>query len=127
MLGIDAEHPPRVFLGDKPKPLKIGVHLDLIARFPGAKPAKVRRWLARWTHSRRYLEAIAKGIARYDLDGGVAGEISELEHAHARQSLEQCNKGKKPPATISAGRSVSSYRGPRKPTLHLPNLATKGN
>jgi hypothetical protein len=60
---------PAVF-NDAPPPLAIGVGAVLIALLAGEFEAgMVSRFLADWTRRRAYLEALARGDVRRDLDG----------------------------------------------------------
>lgn len=69
------------------RPLKVGVHEDLVAREPW--PDKlVRRALACYVHLPRYLKAVRVGAERVDLDGQPAGLVSEGEARHAHKKLE---------------------------------------
>jgi hypothetical protein len=69
---------PKVF-GDPPVPLKIGIGDDVIALLAGTYGRKVtKRALSFWTKRNVYLEALARGGARYDLDGTIAGEKRQL-------------------------------------------------
>lgn len=69
------------------RPLKVGIHEDLVAREPW--PDKlVRRALACYVHLPRYLKAVRAGAERVDLDGQPAGAVSEGEARHARKKLE---------------------------------------
>lgn len=73
---------PALFAGAA-KPIKLRIQKDIQARSPGtfARPV-LSAFLHRHTGSTSYLLAIAKGGARFDLDGQAAGEISE-EHRKA--------------------------------------------
>lgn len=69
------------------RPLKVGIHEDLVAREPW--PDKlVRRALACYVHLPRYLKAVRAGAERVDLDGQPAGLVSEGEARHAHKKLE---------------------------------------
>lgn len=69
------------------RPLKVGIHEDLVAREPW--PDKlVRRALACYVHLPRYLKAVRVGAERVDLDGQPAGLVSEGEARHAHKKLE---------------------------------------
>ncbi|SHE35137.1 ProP effector [Modicisalibacter ilicicola DSM 19980] len=69
------------------RPLKVGVHEDLVAREPW--PDKlVRRALACYVHLPRYLKAVRVGAERVDLDGQPAGVVTEGEARHAHKQLE---------------------------------------
>ncbi|MGC3873207.1 ProQ/FINO family protein [Halomonas sp. GXIMD04776] len=69
------------------RPLKVGVHEDLMQREPW--PDKlVRRALACYVHLPRYLKAVRIGAERVDLEGQPAGLVTEGEARHARKQLE---------------------------------------
>lgn len=73
---------PALF-GGSPKPLKLRVHVDIQARAPGEFPkAVLAAFMRRHTGSTAYLQAVARGGARIDLDGQPAGDIS-AEHRQA--------------------------------------------
>jgi sRNA-binding protein len=64
---------PLVF-NDCPPPLAIGVDIALIALLAGEFEAEVvGRFLAGWTRRPAYLEALARGDVRRDLDGCPTG------------------------------------------------------
>ncbi len=70
---------PAVF-HDPPVPLQIGTSYQLIALLEGeAEPETVRRFLRGWTSRSGYLQALARGGPRYDLDGHPAGEAVTQE------------------------------------------------
>lgn len=69
------------------RPLKVGIHEDLLAREPWPEKL-VRRALACYVHLPRYLKAVRVGAERVDLDGQPAGTVNEEEASHARQKLE---------------------------------------
>jgi sRNA-binding protein len=73
------------------KPLKINIHLDLIAALNGAATVKeIALALAIYTSNHRYLHACAKvGTPRVDLAGNVVGVIDAQAAAHAQQRIEQ--------------------------------------
>ncbi|GHC18771.1 ProQ/FINO family protein [Aidingimonas halophila] len=70
------------------RPLKIGIHKDLMAREPWPEKL-VRRALACYVHLPRYLKAVRAGAERVDLDGANAGEVTEGEAKYARRQLEE--------------------------------------
>ena len=57
--------------------LKIGIHADLIARFPDADAEAIRAWLKVWTRERDYLKREITRNNRRDLDGNDVGLISK--------------------------------------------------
>jgi sRNA-binding protein len=71
---------PALFGGAPPKPIKLRIQLDIQARAPGqfTKQA-LSAFFRRHTGSSAYLQAVASGTQRFDLDGQPQGEISD-EH-----------------------------------------------
>jgi sRNA-binding protein len=92
------------------KPLKLRIHLDLIARGV-LMPAECRRVLARYCHRRAYQVALAGGGARIDLDGKASGDVTPAEQEVARGAIarmdalaiEKAAAGKVAPAAERAG------------------------
>lgn len=63
-------------------PLKRGVYEDLLARHPDAfKPEELKLAMGLHARSTRYLEAVAAGHPRHDLDGQVVEPVAP-EHVH---------------------------------------------
>ena len=92
---------PATFNPDTPTPLKIGVHLDLLARHPDLDPDTLRRALKRYCERRAYQVALAReGACRVDLDGQPAGEVLEDQRRFAKVKLNAWKraKGTKSPA-----------------------------
>ncbi|MDR2853544.1 MAG: ProQ/FinO family protein [Burkholderiaceae bacterium] len=72
---------PRLF-GAQCLPLKRGIYEDLLARNGDALPAsELKAALGQYARSTRYLNAIASGLARHDLDGQMVEPVS-TEHRH---------------------------------------------
>jgi len=72
---------PNLF-GAKFLPLKLGIFHDLLARHPDAfKKDELKLAMGQHARSTRYLECVAAGLARHDLDG-VAVEPVAPEHVH---------------------------------------------
>ena len=95
------EQYPATFNPDKPPPLKIGIHHDLLTRHPDLAPATLRRALKRYCERRPYQLALARdGAVRVDLDGNPAGEVLEDQRKFAKAKLSAWNraKGTKSPA-----------------------------
>ncbi|MBK8184967.1 MAG: ProQ/FinO family protein [Candidatus Competibacteraceae bacterium] len=79
---------PATFNPDAPLPLKIGVHVDLLARHPDLDPATLRRALKRYCERRAYQLALAReGAVRLDLDGQPAGAVAEDQRRFAKSKL----------------------------------------
>jgi len=72
---------PHLF-GAKFLPLKLGIFHDLLARHPEAfKKDALKLAMGQHARSTHYLECVAAGLARHDLDG-VAVEPVAPEHVH---------------------------------------------
>ena len=72
---------PRLF-GARFLPLKLGVFEDLVAAHPEALPAaELKVALGLHTRSTRYIEAVASGLARHDLQGKPVEPVAP-EHVH---------------------------------------------
>jgi ProP effector len=72
---------PKLF-GAKFLPLKLGIFHDLLARHPEVfKKDALKLAMGQHARSTRYLECVAAGLARHDLDG-VAVEPVAPEHVH---------------------------------------------
>ncbi|QJQ96884.1 MULTISPECIES: ProQ/FINO family protein [unclassified Halomonas] len=94
----------KTFFKGHTRPLKVGIHEELVAREPW--PDKlVRRALACYVHLPRYLKAVRTGAERVDLDGENAGEVTEGEARYARRQLDELRARKR---SRSAKRSQHS-------------------
>lgn len=72
---------PALF-GPRLRPLKLGTYQDLLARHPGRfQPAELKEALGQHARSTRYLDVLARGEQRHDLDGQPVGPLA-LEHQH---------------------------------------------
>jgi hypothetical protein len=85
LAGILGDAPPPVFAARIPMPLRIGVHVDLVVRFPNSDPVALGRWLSRWTGTTQYLQVLISGGPRFNADGNVAGDVSAHAVEHARR------------------------------------------
>ena len=123
--GIDVADLPAVFLAPAPRPLKLGIHKDMLEIFPAANPKPLGSWFRQWCGSWQYLRAIDAGAARFDLGGHEAGEVTAVDRAQARVRLERYRQKREGAAAPSAG-SASSRPG--RPILKLNfTKPTKGN
>jgi hypothetical protein len=90
-----AEVYPTCFDWERPRPLKIGIHLDLRARHPDVPHLALRKALAVYCNRARHLKSLKAGLLRWDLQGQPAGLVTLEQGAIARQQL----KAGKPAAT----------------------------
>lgn len=74
---------------EPPVPLAVGLRQQLRAAIPPlATERKLRRAITWWCHSPAYLEAVAAGQERRNIDGTPSGDYPSAEHiAHARKRL----------------------------------------
>lgn len=86
---------PTLF-GDKPKPLKIGIHKDLNQTRGPHSHKTMHFFMSRYTQSKTYLQALIKGSSRYDLNGKPAGIVSEQQKQIAQQALEKLESKSQP-------------------------------
>lgn len=72
------------------QPLKVGVLADLLERFyPVFSKKIIRLVMTRQTISIPYLQNVATGDNRFNLDGEVAGEIQEKEKVYSNRKLSK--------------------------------------
>lgn len=71
------------------KPLALGIDKAIHARFPEFERKLVRTAMRMHTASTRYLKAVEKATERFDLEGNVAGEVTEEHRSHAAQTLKE--------------------------------------
>lgn len=87
---------PRLF-GARFLPLKIGIYQDLVAAQPDALPAAdLKVALGLHTRSTRYIEAVASGLPRHDLQGKPVEPVAPEHVHHAIQELYKRRRGKAP-------------------------------
>lgn len=129
------ERYPKAFATDPGAvmPLMLKVHEPLVLAGYGKKA--VRAALSEYVSAPAYLEALAAGKPRVDLDGEPVGFVSEKHQADARAWLESLEgrpplPGKKPkrPAVALSGTLEQPQEPPKKttmPTLELTGTQAK--
>jgi ProP effector len=70
------------------KPLALRIDKAIGERFPEIERKVIRTAMRMHTASTRYLKAMEKATARFDLDGKEDGEVTDEQRAHARQTLK---------------------------------------
>jgi hypothetical protein len=79
------------------RPLKIGIHLDVLAVLDGAiTPAELGRALRVYVLNQAYRRRLVAGATRIDLDGKAAGVVS-AEHATPTLARKPAPKPSAPP------------------------------
>jgi ProP effector len=87
---------PRLF-GARFLPLKIGVFQDLVTAHPEALPAaELKVALGLHTRSTRYVEAVASGLPRHDLQGKPVEPVAPEHVHHAILELYKRRSGRAP-------------------------------
>ena len=74
-----------VLARNRKRPLKIGIHRDLITAIPEVSPKRLRAALGWYAGSWAYLKNMTAGAARIDLNGQSAGEVTAEEAAAAAE------------------------------------------
>lgn len=85
---------PRLF-GARFHPLKLGIFEDLMVRHPDAfQKEELKQALGQHVRSSRYLEAVASGDARHDLDGNPVEPVAPEHVQHAIFEIFRRRQGK---------------------------------
>lgn len=71
------------------KPLALRIDKAIAERFPEVDRKVVRSAMRMHTATTRYLKAVEKATARFDLDGKESGEVTEEQRQHAAQTLKE--------------------------------------
>ena len=104
-----AELYPRLF-GARFLPLRIGIFDDLAKSHPEAlPPAELKVALGLHTRSTRYIEAVASGLARHDLQAKPVEPVAPEHVHHAILELYKRRKGKAPEQARE--RAVAQWAG----------------
>jgi ProP effector len=98
---------PHTFSRRDARPLKIGVHADLLAALDGTvEPRDLKSALAGYTSSARYLRTLSAGASRIGLDGKPAGTVAPEVEAVAKARLAELAKGTALGAKVPAAQAV---------------------
>ena len=89
ILGVVITELPKIFQSHGKRVFKIGVHADLLERYPNADPDQLSIWFARWTGSTPYLYRIVNGEHRHDLDGNDVAMITDEDRKHSQARLDK--------------------------------------
>lgn len=85
---------PRLF-GARFRPLKLGIFEDLMSRHPEAFAKEdLKQALGQHVRSSRYLEAVAEGDARHDLDGNPVEPVAPEHVQHAIMEIFRRRQGR---------------------------------
>jgi sRNA-binding protein len=89
LLGLWLELFPRCFTRFRRRPLKIGIHNDIIDRVGELGAVELKSAMRCYCGQRVYLMACTEGATRIDLDGNAAGIVTAEEAAHAKAALDR--------------------------------------
>ena len=112
VLAILRERHPKCF-APQPIPIKIGIHMDLVAEFAGSTE-DLSSALRQYTGSEKYLLAMREGAVRVDLHGANSGAVSK-EEAEFAANLHKFAVAERVAAEIKAFKELANVgrRGPR--------------
>lgn len=85
---------PNTFMLEQPQPLQIGLH-ETLADIDQLDLKLVRRALAHYVKTPRYLRCLRTGAVRLDLQGHNAGFVTAEEAQHAQDELKALDKKRK--------------------------------
>ncbi|ATE60462.1 ProQ/FINO family protein [Thauera sinica] len=71
------------------RPLALRIDKSIAERFPEFDRKSLRNALHMFTASTRYLKSVERSKERFDLDGNVAGEVTDEQRAHAAATLKE--------------------------------------
>ncbi|HJV28017.1 MAG TPA: ProQ/FinO family protein [Aromatoleum sp.] len=71
------------------KPLALRIDKAIAERFPDLDRKVIRNAMRIHTATTKYLKAVEKATARFDLDGQESGEVTEEQRQHASQTLKE--------------------------------------
>jgi len=102
-----------------PRPLKIGVRAEIIARAPAITDDELGAALAFHCGNFAYLRGLVEGAERIDLDGAVAGFVTAVEAGFAKERMakakakaEEAKASKPTPAVGRSGRPILTLKRP---------------
>jgi ProP effector len=117
---------PQTFNRNAPRPLKVGLHIDLLAALGDAvQPRDLKSALGAYTGNARYLRALTAGAPRIGLDGKPAGTVTPEDEAVARKRLAESVKREAPQATVPPAQAVlePAAENPKPPAPKRLSLA----
>jgi ProP effector len=89
------------------KPLKVGIHLDILAALDGAvTPAKLSRALRRYGSNKCYRARLVAGAARVGLDGEPAGSVTPEQSTRQQAAPSASTIPSAPPRSSPPSRTT---------------------
>jgi ProP effector len=77
---------------DLRRPLKVGIREDIIAQHPELQPSAVVSALQNYTRCAPYWSTLKVGVARIDLDGNVAGQVTLEDEQAAKVKIAKAER-----------------------------------
>jgi sRNA-binding protein len=92
---------PQTFSHRDPRPLKVGIHADVLTALGDAvQPRDLKSALRAYTSNAGYLRALSTGASRIDLDAKPAGTVMAEDEAVAKRRLAESAKHVAPPVNV---------------------------
>ena len=117
---------PQAFVLEKyrpHRPLKVGIAVDILARCPAVERRVLAAALGAYAKRLMYLQSLAAGAARVDLDGNPAGEVTARDAKYAAAKLAEIlasREAKRVAAVEAKGQgAVQVARPPAPPAQRL--------
>jgi sRNA-binding protein len=120
-----AEKWPNAFFTDptRRRPLKVGVHLDILEALPGVNKKTLSTALRFYARHLSYMQAVAEGQARVDLNGAEVGPVSERDREMAAAELRKGTA--KQEREAEARRAADEKYSPSGPNAAKPRLSLR--
>lgn len=109
------ERYPNAFFKGHTRPLKVGIHQDLIQR-EQCSSKLIRRALANYINLPRYAKAVRSGAERVDLDGNSAGVVDAeaARHAAEKRKTLKNSQAQRAGKGVREGGAASTESKPEK-------------
>ena len=101
VLKLLSEQFPQTFSHPDPRPLKIGIHRDVLIGNT-VRRRDLESALRAYTSNPGYSRALSAGASRIDLDGNPAGAVTAEDEVVAKRRLAELTKAVEPPAQVPA-------------------------
>ena len=90
VLKLLSDQFPQTFSHRDPRPLKIGIHADVLTALGDAvQPRDLKSALRAYTSNAGYLRALSTGASRIDLDAKPAGTVMAEDEVVAKRRLAE--------------------------------------
>jgi sRNA-binding protein len=101
VLKLLSDQFPHAFRQRDPRPLKIGIHVDVLTALGDAvRRRDLESALRAYTSNPGYLRALSAGASRIDLDAKPVGTVTAEDEVVAKRRLAESTKHVEPPAIV---------------------------